>query len=133
MGKGGAGNYMCRSPEGRENPGTPEEVKASPYVCSIECRGKQARGWRSGQELGWGGCGAGGLWSSLHLPKILWLLRGEETGGGRQEEISCLEAVAEPRGDKPSLQEDSGSGVELGRIKISTVSSHSPFTVWLRA
>lgn len=61
--------------------------------------------------------------------RFLWLLLGEEAGGGRQEGVSCLEAVAEPRGDKPSLQEDSGSGVESGRIMISTVSLHAPFTV----
>lgn len=65
--------------------------------------------------------------------KFLWMLRGEEAAGGRQEGIHCSEAVAEPRGDKTRLQEDSGSGVESGRIKSSTVSSHAPFTVWLRA
>lgn len=76
-------------------------VKTFPYGCSIECRGKQARGWRGGQ-----GPGPEELRESMmqeahdwiYLSKrFLWLLGGEEPGGTRQEGISCMEAVAESR------------------------------------
>lgn len=44
---------MCRIPKVRENPGTPEEVKASQHGCSRVCGevGRRLEGW-AGAVLG---------------------------------------------------------------------------------
>lgn len=132
-GQGGTYNHMCRSPEVREKPGTPEEVKTFQRGCSTEDEGKQAGGWSlvsgPGPEkprgLCWGGHGIGGRWSYLHLPLSVGRRDWRRKAGRNQLFGSCCRArMRQALVCTGHWQQDGGRG----GFKNSTVSPHGSFS-----